>query len=374
MTRNPIRVPFLVASLGLAVTGLSAKAHAVSSAELYTTKSYPYGRIEARIHFAKGDGIVSSLFLWKENSEKAGEFWNELDFEKLGADCHLESNAFYGNPEAVHSKKHALDIDLCGGFHNYTYEWTPEYIAWFVDGNEIRRETGATAAAYAENAAAGMQIRFNIWPGTAAFGGNFDPAIMPVYQYVNWVEYSEYADGVFTPKWREDFTASTLPSGWATGNWDSPKAQSTHSRKNVNFIDGFAVLSVTADDALGAANAAPSDTEVPPVTQPGTGGAGGATNTWSATGTSAGATAIIATGGATAFATTDATTNTAPVVSSGGGNGLVPTTTSTSDDGGCSLASSPSKRSGFATLLGGLLAAALMRRQRRDLNSKASEN
>ena len=35
---------------------------------------------------------------------------------------------------------------------NATVEWTPEYIAWFVDGEEIRRDTGEAATAYSENA------------------------------------------------------------------------------------------------------------------------------------------------------------------------------------------------------------------------------
>ncbi len=117
------------------------------------------------MRFAAGDGIISSFFSWKEGSEVSGTFWNELDFEKLGADCHLETNPLYGNPAVVHSEEHTLSGDLCGDFHVYAYEWTPEAIVWTVDGVEIRRETGATATAFADNASAGMQVHFNVWPG-----------------------------------------------------------------------------------------------------------------------------------------------------------------------------------------------------------------
>jgi hypothetical protein len=41
------------------------------------------------------------------------------------------------------------------------------------------------------------------------------------------------------------------------GSWASPKNLSTHTVSNLNFIDGYAVLSLTEDDALGPAGAMP---------------------------------------------------------------------------------------------------------------------
>lgn len=241
----------------LAATLLPSVANATKSGELYTSASYGYGRFEARIRFASGDGVVSSFFLWKDGSEIAGTFWNELDFEKLGAACELQTNPLYGNPVSDHGRREELSEDLCGAFHVYTFEWTPDAIVWLLDGNEIRRETGEAPAAFAENAPGGMQLRFNIWPGDATFGGNFDPSILPVHQYVDWVEYSSYADGAFTQEWREDFEGGTLPTGWLTGSWPSPKNRSTHDPLNVNFVDGHAVISLTADDATGPGGATP---------------------------------------------------------------------------------------------------------------------
>jgi endo-1,3-1,4-beta-glycanase ExoK len=270
----------LHASILLAILSASGAAHAVGSAELYTAKGYQFGRFEARLQFAPGDGVVSSFFLWKDGSETAGTFWNELDFEKLGADCHLTTNAFYGNPASNNNKVAAVTSSLCDQFHTYTYEWTPDYISWLVDGVEVRRETGDVATAFAQNTAAGMQIRFNVWPGDASFGGNFDPAILPVYEYVNWVQYSAYNNGAFEFKWRQDFNGTTVPSGWLTGNWSSPKNLSTHSPRNVGFANGNVVLALTADTALGTAGASAVDTTDP---SPST---GGTSSTGTATGTS----------------------------------------------------------------------------------------
>jgi endo-1,3-1,4-beta-glycanase ExoK len=319
-------------------TSLCAGAHAVSSAEFYTSQSYQYGRFEARIQFAPGDGVISSFFLWKNGSEVAGTFWNELDFEKLGADCHLQTNAIYGNPSVPHSQTPTLSSSLCDQFHTYAYEWTPDYISWLVDGVEIRRENGDTATAFAQNATAGMQFRFNVWPGDASFGGNFDPGILPVYQYIHWVRYSSYSNGAFEPKWSLDFTAGTMPSGWLAGNWASPKGLSTHAPGNIGFVDGFAVLALTADNALGVVGATPEDT-----VDGGLPGTGGSTSSPDAGNAAAAGSGQNVAGSSNA------------VTTAGGGGGC-----------GCRLAAAPSKREYAAvTLLGLLVGGAGYRRRSR---------
>jgi hypothetical protein len=109
-----------------------------------------------------------------------------------------------------------------------------------------------------------MQFRFNIWPGNASFGGNFSEAILPVYQFVAWAQYSEYTPGAgddgsdFTLAWREEF--DTQPAGWQAGSWASPLDGSTHSAQNLAFVDGIAVLALTADDATGYSDTPPADT------------------------------------------------------------------------------------------------------------------
>src|SRR5450432_4233456 len=202
MDIGTIRVAFATLCF-VAVSAVPGRAGAVSSAEVYTATAYGYGRVEARLRYAAGDGVISSFFLWKDGSEVTGTFWNELDFEKVGADCHIQTNAIYGNPSANHSKSHTLATSPCDTYHTYAYEWTPDAIAWLVDGVELRRETGATASTFADNATAGMQIHFNVWPGNASFGGNFSPSTLPVHEYVDWVQFSKYAGGTFTVDWRD---------------------------------------------------------------------------------------------------------------------------------------------------------------------------
>jgi hypothetical protein len=116
-------------------------------------------------------------------------------------------------------------------------------------------------AEYTQNASQGMAIHFNTWVGNASFGGVLDPSILPVNEYIDWVQYSSYANGAFEPQWREDFDGAGIPAGWAVGNWQSPYGLSTHNQANVTFVNGVAVLSLTADGATGYSGVPPVDTD-----------------------------------------------------------------------------------------------------------------
>lgn len=252
---------------------LSFEALAVTSAEFYSEESYRYGKFESRVFFAPGEGVISSFFLWKDKSEQEGVYWNELDFEKI-RNCSLQTNSIYGDPQGGSEKLHPTLTDLCSGYHTLAFEWTPEAIVWLVDGAEIRRDTGDAAAAYADNAEEGMQIRFNIWPGDSSFGGVFSEVSLPLYQYVAWFQYSEYTPGLgddggdFRLSFREELDEK--PSGYLFGSWDSPRGHSTHDPQNVSFLDGTMVLALTTDEGSGVFVSPPTDGAL--------GGAGGESN------------------------------------------------------------------------------------------------
>jgi endo-1,3-1,4-beta-glycanase ExoK len=241
----------------LLLVWMAPDAHALSGAELIRNTPQRHGRFEARMRFAAGDGIVSSLFLWKPGSELADAYWNEIDIEKVGADCQgYSSNAIYGNPELQSTVRVHASSDLCSEYHTHSLEWTPEHLVWRLDGVEQRRLMPGELAAFEDNAPAGMQIRFNLWVGDASFGGVFASSSLPARQYIDWVGYSSYTPaagpdgGDFTPLWREEFE-SALGAEWSLGTWPSPLGNSTHSPANVTLANGVVVLSLTEDDATG---------------------------------------------------------------------------------------------------------------------------
>ena len=251
-------------------------ASAVRGAELLRTQPYVYGRFEARIRFAPGEGVVSSFFMWKEGSSSATS-WHELDYEKINAACRLQNNVWTGTGQQS-AQTITPAFDICGAYHTYAIEWTPDYIAFLIDGSQMRRVTGAAVTEYTQRVTQGMTFHFNLWPGDASFGGVFNASILPVHQYISWVQYSSYANGAFQLQWREEFNGSTTPTGWTEGNWSSPFNLSTHDPANVNFVNGIAVLSLTADNATGFTGTPPADPS----------GGGGASGTGGAGGTGGG--------------------------------------------------------------------------------------
>jgi MYXO-CTERM domain-containing protein len=271
----------LVSKPGLAWTVLlvgvlaPSAAQATQSAELYRTQAYFYGRFEARVRYAPGDGAVSSFFLWRDGSSSTTS-WNELDFEKINSDCRLQTNIWTGKAaQSVALNTPAFNI--CNDYHTYAFEWTPDYIAWLIDGTQVRKVTGASVTDYTQNASQGMTFHFNLWAGDSSFGGNLNASTLPVRQYISWVQYSSYTNGTFQMQWREEFDGGSTPSGWMTGNWTSPLNHSTHNPANVSYVNGIAVLSMTADGATGFTGTPPAD---------GTSGAGGASGSSGAAGTS----------------------------------------------------------------------------------------
>jgi beta-glucanase (GH16 family) len=259
-------------TLAVLVVGLlapRAAAAVVQGAELYRTQAYFYGRFEARVRFAPGEGVVSSFFLWRDGSSSTTS-WNELDFEKINSDCRLQTNIWTakGTQSAT---LNTPSFNICNDYHTYAFEWTPDYIAWFIDGAQVRKVTGASVTEYTQNASQGMSIHFNIWQGDSSFGGNLSTSTLPVYQYVSWAQYSSYANGAFQMQWREDFTGSTTPSGWLLGDWMAPLNHSKHNMANVKFVNGIAVLALTNDTATGYTGTPPADPA-----SGGTAGAGGA--------------------------------------------------------------------------------------------------
>ncbi|NLE02196.1 MAG: family 16 glycosylhydrolase, partial [Fibrobacter sp.] len=182
-------------------------------AELYSKESVKYGRFEIRMRMVYGNGILSTFFLYYDNSWKGSpEPWREIDLEVLGKNnTGFQSNIITGNSGSqTHSDKfHSFNVKLNEGYHTYAIEWTPDYIAWFFDSKEVRRATGQQVIECREKM---QSYRFNLWiTSNSNWAGAFNPSVLPVYQYINWVKYSSYTPGQgpngsnFTFAWQDNF-------------------------------------------------------------------------------------------------------------------------------------------------------------------------
>jgi endo-1,3-1,4-beta-glycanase ExoK len=249
----------------VAIMANLASAKAYKGAEIYSNDSVLYGRFEIRMQVAKGSGILSTFFTYKNGSEVGNTFWEEIDIEVFGKNNATEwqSNIILGSsrPTLHVEQVHSLTQSLGDAYHTYVLEWTPDYVAWFLDGVEVRRITGTSTVTSLTNA---QSLRFNLWSSESAeWVGPWDPSILPVYQFINYIDYQAYnpTTKTFEGGWRDDFN-SFDSSRWGKANWSFDTNRVDFAPENVVVKDGILVLAMTTEAALGFSGTPPADNEV----------------------------------------------------------------------------------------------------------------
>ena len=247
-------------------------------AEIYTTQAYKYGKFEMRMRMAKGNGLLSTFFTYKEGSEKPETFWEEIDIEVFGKNNATEwqSNILTGQgsgPTANDQQVHEFCRSLGDGYHTYTLEWRPGQVRWLLDGKLIYTKNGGIA----NQLTSGQSLRFNIW---AAFQdqfpevGPFDANAVPRYQFVNWMKYYAWNGSGFasTPTWTDNFSGTALNARWGKANWTFGANRADFSPNNVVVKNGYLVLAFTRAGQTGYTGNPPTDSGTQACTTTGGGG------------------------------------------------------------------------------------------------------
>lgn len=148
-------------------------------AEYRTKESYLYGKFVVRMRPAKASGIISSFFTFRDSMLP----WSEVDIEFLGKDTakiHLNYWNYRGNE---HPKVFPLNFDAGSSFHEYSFEWQPNYIRWCVDGIPI-------ATIIKDIPKEPQKIMMNIWISSyAQWAGTLDESMLPVCAEYDYVRY-----------------------------------------------------------------------------------------------------------------------------------------------------------------------------------------
>lgn len=261
---TPLRFSALLLVLATSLTANLSFAKAYKGAEIYSNQSYQYGRYEMRMRVAKMSGTLSTFFTYKNGSEGASVFWEEIDIEVFGKNNATEwqSNIILGTqrPTIKTEVVHTSATSLADAYHTYTLEWTPDYVAWYLDGVEVRRITGTSTVTSLTNP---QSLRFNIWSSTAeTWVGSFDDSQLPVYQFVSYIDYKAYnaTTKTFEGGWRDDFNSFDT-SRWNKANWSFDENRVDFAPENVVIKDGILVLALTKENATGFTGTAPADSE-----------------------------------------------------------------------------------------------------------------
>lgn len=222
-------------------------------AELYSKETFTYGKFEAKMKMAYAPGCISSMFLYYNDSYKGGtEVWNEIDIEVIGKQPNgFQSNIITGKSEkkVTSENMYTTSSPISNDFHIYTIEWTPEYVAWYFDGVEVRRNDASNdSKKQVEALVKDQSLRFNIWSSKSVdWVGNLYQKNIPITQEIDYVKVYNYdaASKTFTENWTDDFNSSLDTKRWGTGNWQMENV--VERPKNVVVEDGMLKLMLTKE-------------------------------------------------------------------------------------------------------------------------------
>ncbi len=223
-------------------------------AELRTIESFLYGRFEARFKPAQGDGLVSSFFTY--NDDNPNTPWAEIDVEVLGVYHNVVDFNTITRGQDSHIRQHYVGFNPHLNFHTYSFEWTPDYVAWFIDEEEVYRQTGS----YIDSLYVSQKIMMNIWnPVYADWVGAWDSEILPRFSYYDYVSYSAYTPGAgdsgtesnFTFSWKDDFNTFDYNRWEKSDDHTWGGNQSLFIDENIHFENGNLILCLTDEDNIG---------------------------------------------------------------------------------------------------------------------------
>lgn len=179
----------------LAIVARAEPDGVVTSARLITKDrlTVRYGRIEARIRVPGGLGLWPAFWLLGSDIDDVG--WpecGEIDvMEHVGSQPNVVHGTIHapGYAGLVDGAGHGHDtgVDLAADFHVYGVEWTPDRIAWSVDGTTYNSLTPDDVPADTWPFRHDFYLLLNLavggdWPGNAT-----DSPPLPGTLLVDWI-------------------------------------------------------------------------------------------------------------------------------------------------------------------------------------------
>lgn len=157
--------------------------------EYYSTNEYSYGKYVVKMKPNSPSGVVSSFFLIHNDDND----WREIDIEFPGKTNQVQYNVRWmeEGKTGVQDDEHLVDLGFNASedFHEYTIEWTPEFIVFLVDGKLSYQYTDSKIL---KEIAEPMSVRMNYWiSNSPEWAGPFDKSVLPLETYYDWVAYYE---------------------------------------------------------------------------------------------------------------------------------------------------------------------------------------
>jgi beta-glucanase (GH16 family) len=138
--------------------------------------TFQYGYMEARIKVPSGQGLWPAFWLWPANYKDPPE----IDvMEMLGSQPRTDYMTYHYSGGSTQYTYNGPDFSQ--DFHIYGCEWTPDYIAWYLDGVEVARFSNSSLVPQQP-----MYLILNLavggnWPGPVS------DSVLPATMLVDWV-------------------------------------------------------------------------------------------------------------------------------------------------------------------------------------------
>jgi len=249
---------FFLASFILCFQIYSQAQVVIRGAEYRTKDSYLYGRFEASIKAPGKEGVLTSLFSYFDglpNDQWSTSKWNEIDIEIMGRYFNdVQFNTITPN-QANHVRHQYVNFDPALDFHTYAFEWTPEYVAWFIDGIEVYKQTED----HIKTLTRAQKFMMNIWsPMYPNWAGVWNDAVLPAFGYYDWAAYYKYTPTAgnygtgnnFTLVWKDEFNAFD-ETRWEKASHGFTGNRSSFVPENIAFVDSKLTLCLTDKNVLG---------------------------------------------------------------------------------------------------------------------------
>ncbi len=158
-------------ALELTLSPDPAKADQYLCGELQSRAFFGYGTYEIRMQAAAGPGLVSSMFTYTGPTH--GNPHDEIDLEFLGKSTEAVQLNFYVGGQGGHESINALGFDASTTMADYAFEWLPDRLRWFVNGNLVREEVRAADKPFPTTMS---KLYVSLWNGR---GRNSDAWLRP---------------------------------------------------------------------------------------------------------------------------------------------------------------------------------------------------
>ena len=212
-------------------------------------KDFTYGKVTVSAKVPQGQGLWPAIWMMPTDEQHYGQWpkCGEIDImEVLGNDTKTAyGTVHYGEPHAQQQKDYKLVVgSFAEKFHEYSVEWEPGEMRWYIDGNEYLKVNdwftavdGEDEKPYPAPFDQPFFVQLNLavggdWPGNPDSTTNFDKAQFEI-DYVRVYQKPSYDKNVKKP---EVEMRKALEDGNFIYNGDFKEAEDLTDDKNWKFL------------------------------------------------------------------------------------------------------------------------------------------